>query len=170
MRFSRKFQVIVINDNHKILKTIAEGDYKQCKLGLLKEMAHIHEDFFTSNFLIVFKTENRFFDCLHYSELKAMYEFTRKTPNAFDFFLDLRFIYGEWVFSHTCPKTMMNDLNTEMQKVKDDPSVDSVRLIENFDELNPDTVLRGRTVKEWEEKQKEYDRQRLELINKRTKL
>jgi hypothetical protein len=57
---------------------------------------------------------------------------------------------------------MIKDLAEKTQKLKD--AVGEKTFNSSEMNLTGDTVLNGQHVSYWEEKQKEYDRQRLELI------
>ena len=174
MKLERKFFLKIIDDQQKEIFTYNKGNtlnYQEVKKHILDELQNIEPALYHGDFYICIICESgELFQCIQYKWLFAQYALdTSKNKKAFLSLLDFMFIYGEWISFYKVPKNLMKDLNDQIQKIKEDIK-DSKTLKwkgkTDISKLNNDTILNGKKLSEWEEKQKEYDRQRLELINK----
>ena len=182
MDFKKKFFLCVYDTEPKEIYTFNKGkpmSYKQIKNEIINEMEHLKDEglaLFEGEFYLTILSDaevRQVYQCILYRWLYAQYVIdTTKSKNAFSFLLDCLFIFGEWTCTYKVPKNMIKELSEQMQKIKDD-SKDSKILKWTGDmkpdevkKINKDTILNGKPLSYWEEKQKEYDRQRLELINK----
>lgn len=179
MDFQKKFFLCVYDTEPKEIYTFNKGksmSYKQIKNEIMNEMEHLKDEglaLFEGEFYLTILSDaevRQVYQCILYRWLYAQYVIdTTKSKNAFSFLLDCLFIFGEWTCTYKVPKNMIKELSEQMQKIKDDIK-DSKNLKwkgkTDISKLNNDTILNGKKLSEWEEKQKEYDRQRLELINK----
>lgn len=171
MKYEKRFFLKVIDNNQKEICTLNKGrdlSYLECKNEIIKEMEqvldarYLIEDNF---YLVIIGTNGDLYQCLLYKWLFAQYTFDNsKNKNAFAALLDFMFIYGEWTNFYKIPKNLMRDLNDQIQKQKDEDTLQNTLKWKDLDQSK--TVLNGKKLSEWEEKQKEYDRQRLELIKK----
>ena len=169
MKIERKFFLRIIDDQQKEIFTYNKGksiSYQEIKKNIFDELKEIDLALFKGDFYIcIICDTGELYQCIQYKWLFAQYTFDNsKNKNAFAALLDFLFIYGEWTNFYKIPKNLIRDLNDQIQKQKDE---DTPQNTLKWKDLDPSkTVLNGKNLSEWEEKQKEYDRQRLELINK----
>lgn len=174
MDFNRKFFLSVHDAEHQEIFTFNKGkpmSYKQIKNELINEMERLKKGeelaLFTGEFYLMFMCDSALrevYQCILYRWLYAQYCIdTSKLKDAFSFLLDCLFIYGEWTNTCKVPKGMIKDLTEQTQKLKDGRQ--SYKSSENMN-MTIDTVLNGRPLSYWEEKQKEYDRQRQTMLSK----
>ena len=168
MDFNKKFFLSVHDAEHQEIFIFNKGkpmSYKQIKNELINEMERLKKDeglaLFVGEFYLMFRCDSALrevYQCVLYKWLFAMYYFdTTKLKNAFAFLLDCLFIYGEWTHTRRVPKSMIKDLAEQTQKLKDD-SV-GAKLSGGMN-ITIDTVINGKPLSYWDEKQKEYDKQR----------
>ena len=168
MDFNKKFFLSVHDAEHQEIFIFNKGkpmSYKQIKNELINEMERLKKDeglaLFVGEFYLMFRCDSALrevYQCVLYKWLFAMYCFdTTKLKNAFAFLLDCLFIYGEWTHTRRVPKSMIKDLAEQTQKLKDD-SV-GAKLSGGMN-ITIDTVINGKPLSYWDEKQKEYDKQR----------
>ena len=173
MDFNKKFFLSVHDAEHQEIFTFNKGkpmSYKQIKNELINEMERLKKGeglpLFTGEFYLTVLCDSALrevYQCILYRWLYAQYCFdTTKLKSAFSFLLDCFFLYGEWTNTHKVPKNMIKDLSERTQKLKDAVSEKPFKSSEM--NLTDDTVLNDKPLSYWDEKQKEYDRQRLELI------
>jgi hypothetical protein len=173
MNLTKKFFLSVHDAAHQEIFVFNKGKSmgsKQIKNEIIYEMERLQNDegllLFTGEFYLTISCDSasrEVYQCVLYRWLYTMYCFdTTKQKNAFAFLLDCLFIYGEWTNTCKVPKNMIKDLAEKTQKLKDA----SKQPYQSSGDMNItiDTVLNGKPLCYWEEKQKEYDRQRLELI------
>ena len=173
MDLNKKFFLSVHDAEHQEIFTFNKGKsmgHKQIKNEIINGMERLQNDegltLFTSEFYLTISCDSALrevYQCILYRWLYAQYCFdTTKQKNAFSFLLDCLFLYGEWTNTHKVPKSMIKDLSERTQKLKDAVSEKPFKPSEM--NLADDTVLNGKPLSYWDERQKEYDRQRLELI------
>lgn len=173
MDFNKKFFLSVQDAAHQEIFNFNKGKpmgYKQIKNEIIYEMERLQNNeglpLFTCEFYLTISCDSALrevYQCVLYRWLYAQFCFdTTKLKDAFSFLLDCLFIYGEWTNTHKVPKNMIKDLSEKTQKLKD--AVSEKTFKSSKINLMDDTVLHGKPLSYWEEKQKEYDRQRLELI------
>lgn len=173
MDFNKKFFLSVHDAEHQEILTFNNGKsmgYKQIKNEIIYEMERLQNDeglpLFTGEFYLTVLCDSALrevYQCILYRWLYAQYCWdTTKLKSAFSFLLDCFFLYGEWTNTHKVPKNMIKDLAEQTQKIKDAIGEKSFKSSDM--NLTDDTVLNGKPLNYWDEKQKEYDRQRLELI------
>jgi hypothetical protein len=173
MDFNKNFFLSVHDAAHQEIFVFNQGKsmgYQQIKNEIIYEMERLQNDegltLFTSEFYLTISCDSvlrEVYQCVLYRWLYAQYCFdTTQRKNAFAFLLDSLFIYGEWTNTCKVPKNMIKDLSERTQKLKDAVSEKTFKSSEM--NLTGDTMLNGKPLSYWEEKQKEYDRQRLELI------
>jgi hypothetical protein len=170
MNLDVKLKMSVIDNQQKTIYEFQKGEYlsnKEIKNLILDEMKDFTLEFFDGDFyLTIIDDKGRLYQCILYKWLYAQYLFD-ETPKkqAFGSFIDFFILYGYWICNHKAPKKQFTELADQIQKIKE--KTEEKQYI-SFDkkEYNKDTILNGKKLSEWEEKQKEYDRQRLELINK----
>lgn len=172
MDFNKKFFLSVHDAEHQEIFTFNKGkpmSYKQIKNELINEMERLKKGeglpLFTGEFYLTVLCDSALrevYQCILYRWLYAQYCWdTTKLKSAFSFLLDCFFLYGEWTNTHKVPKSMIKDLAEQTQKLKD--GAVSAKLAGDMN-ITIDTVINGKPLSYWDEKQKEYDRQRLELI------
>ena len=174
MKLERKFFLRIIDDQQKEIFTYNKGNtlnYQEVKKHILDELQNIEPVLYQGDFYICIICESgELYQCIQYKWLFAQYAFdTSKSKKAFLSLLDFLFIYGEWTNFYKIPKKMVEELNQKIQKTKEEyKSGKTFKWSGNIDttKINKDTILNGKPLSYWEEKQKEYDKQRLELINK----
>lgn len=169
MKLERKFFLRIIDDQQKEIFTYNKGktlNYQEVKKHILDELQNIDPALYHGDFYICIICESgELYQCIQYKWLFAQYTFDNsKNKNAFAALLDFMFIYGEWTNFYKIPKNLIRDLNDQIQKQKDEDALQNTLKWKDLDQSK--TVLNGKKLSEWEEKQKEYDRQRLELIKK----
>ena len=174
MDFNKKFFLSVHDAAHQEIFVFNKGksmDYKQIKNELINKMERLKKDeglaLFTGEFYLMFMCDSALrevYQCILYRWLYAQYCWdTTKIKSAFSFLLDCFFLYGEWTNTHKVPKKQFTELADQIQKIKEKGDDKPFIPIKDLQA----SVLRGKPLSYWEEKQKEYDKQRLELINKR---
>lgn len=167
MKLERKFFLRIIDDQQKEIFTYNKGktlNYQEVKKHILDELQNIDPALYHGDFYICIICESgELYQCIQYKWLFAQYAFdTSKNKNAFAALLDFMFIYGEWTNFYKIPKNLMRDLNDQIQKQKDEDTPQNTLKWKDLDQSK--TVLNGKKLSEWEEKQQEYDKQRLDLV------
>lgn len=172
MKIERKFFLRIIDDQQKEIFTYNKGksmSYQEIKKNIFDELKEIDLALFKGDFYIcIICDTGELYQCIQYKWLFAQYSFDNsKNKNAFAALLDFMFIYGEWTNFYKIPKKMVEELNQKIQKTKEEyKSEKTFKWSGDIDttKINKDTILNGKPLSYWEEKQKEYDRQRLEMV------
>lgn len=175
MRFKNNFILKVIDDQQKEMCTLNHGgalSYAECKTEIIKEMKTLLTDapyLFSDNFyLVVTTTDLELYQCILYKWLYAQYCIDEsEDKKAFSFLLDCLFVFGEWTITNKVPDNLFCDLIDQIRADSDQNKATAD--ISKFKwgdpaATNNQKVINGKTMQEWEQKQQEYDKQRLELV------
>lgn len=173
MNLTKKFFLSVYDSAHQEIFNFNKGKpmgYKQIKNEIISEMERLQNNeglaLFTGECYLTISCDSALrevYQCVLYRWLYSQYCFdTTKLKNAFAFLLDCLFIYGEWTNTCKVPKSMIKDLAEQTQKLKDAVSEKTFKSSEM--NLTGDTLLHGKPLSYWEDRQQEYDKQRSQLI------